>query len=136
MYRKLARLFVNYSIFAALLCGTAKIGAEALLIEAAQWRKSPVTDDRGRTSYIVDLRPDARRAFPETEKSENTARFHHRHLPQFVNMIVAFEDRYGFETREQTSWVGDSFVATLTPEQLRAVRADSAVAMVTEETYM
>lgn len=133
----LCRIFAVY-IVAGL--GTACLAAnpswEAPLTPAAQWRKSPVTDEKGRVSYIVDLRREARLAYPETEKAENTARFHHRHLPQFVNMIVAFEKRYGFESREQTSWVGDSFVATLTPEQLRGIRADPAVAMVTEETYM
>lgn len=135
--RNVKRLIVAYTLSSiAMLCSAATPSDGAPLFQAARWGKLPVSDPQGRISYIVDLRRDARLAYPDAEDRQEVGRFHHRHLPQFINMIVAFEKRYGFESREQTSWVGDSFVATLTPEQLRALRADPAVTMITEETYM
>jgi len=110
--------------------------AQAPVDPASRFGKSPVTDDWGRISYIVDLRRDARLAYSDTAPPEDVARFHERHVPQFINMIADFERRYGFFSREQTSWVGDSFVAFLSDEQLRAVRSDPAVELVTEETYI
>jgi hypothetical protein len=91
-----------------------------------------ITNDQGFPGYLVEMTRDATDAFPDETSPELAARFQPWNTGKAKNLVASFEDRYAFSATDMTNWVGNSFTAYLSPEQLRAVRQDPLVVMVTE----
>jgi hypothetical protein len=101
---------------------------------AATNGEEPIIDDTGRISYIVDLVDHLQDAFPDAVTSEDRQIFGSRPSSQAINMVKSYEQQYGFQHTDMTSWVGDSITAYLTQAQVDALRADPDVVLVTENT--
>jgi hypothetical protein len=89
-------------------------------------------DAAGRIFYIVDLADDAHEGFADVVTPQARGRFDQRHSAKAQNMVAAYEKQYGFEYTDMTSWVGNSFAAYLTQQQVDMLRADSRVVLVSE----
>jgi len=125
-----AILFASNHSFAA-------SGTLAPINPAAAIGKTPITDAMGRISYVVDLTDRLHDSFPATvPASVDLQSFVPRNTPQAINMVVWYEQQYGFQHTDMTNWVGDSFTAYLTPAQLAAIRADPNVVLVTENYFL
>lgn len=98
--------------------------------------KTPIFDNVGRVHYIIDLTDDAQDSFPDAVNAQDLQRFGARPSARAINMVKWYEQQYGFEFTDMTSWVGNSFSAFLTPRQVQALRADSKVVLVTENHFM
>ena len=119
----------------AAILATIMFSAEAsiaLLQEASSDGKEPITNDSGLIYYIVDLTDDAQEAYSDYRSTLDRQRFDERHSGKAQNMVAAFENKYGFEYVEMTSWVGNSFSTFLNKAQVEKLRSDPQVVLVSE----
>jgi len=97
-------------------------------------RSQPLKDDSGRIHYIVDLADNVTKDY-----SDNTpvdARFGDWNKPAMHGVRRAFEAKYQFQATGIFSWVGNGFIAYLTPAQAKAIQRDPQVVRVTEDHAM
>jgi hypothetical protein len=109
--------------------------------------REAIVDDKGRTRVIVDFMNDAQDQYLQSA-IDDIKRFvpgRDRHNPLALRLIEDYERRFGIEPvystnakgmRERsniTTWVGASFTAYLTPEQIDALRRDKNVRLVTQD---
>jgi hypothetical protein len=99
-------------------------------------QRAPIVDSAGRIHFIVDLSADAHLSFSDSVTAEDLDRFGSRHSASVINMIKWYEAQYSLEHTTVTSWVGNSFSAYLTPEQVKALRADENVTLITEDAFI
>jgi subtilisin family serine protease len=97
---------------------------------------NPIVDKNGRVAVIVDFSKDADEsygtAFPTNEIGRVPASFHR---PSALRLVEDYERRFNFTRVGMTSWVGISVTAFVTPEQMRALAADSRVSQITEDRF-
>lgn len=105
----------------------------APLYTAESVDKEQMVDDLGRVAYVVDLEEHAEDTFSDVVTAKDLDQFGKMHRPQAINMVKSYEEKYGFEHVGMTSWVGNSFGAYLTLEEVDALRADPLVVRVTED---
>ncbi|MBK9266201.1 MAG: S8 family serine peptidase [Polyangiaceae bacterium] len=84
-----------------------------------------IRDESGRIEYIVDLDAAAPEAYAKVAPSD--PRYTDFHKPEVRNLIYDLEKRYGFESTQMTSWVGISYSAFLTVEQVHSIAKDPRV---------
>jgi len=120
------------SIFVA--CFAALQLAATAHAEAPLWKsqREPIRDDQGRTQYMVSLTRDAADGFSDQVSDDLARRFSPRNTSKAKNMVASFERRYELEATDMTNWVGNTFTAYLTEEQVSALRDDPHVTLVTE----
>ncbi len=90
-------------------------------------------DEFGYFQYIVDLRKGSADGYAEVAPEDG--RFPSYDKAQVRNLIYEFEAKYGIHVDSLTSWVGPSFTAFLSPEQIEAVREDTRVELITPNFY-
>ncbi len=106
------------SIFVA--CFAALQLAATAHAEAPLWKsqREPIRDDQGRTQYMVSLTRDAADGFSDQVSDDLARRFSPRNTSKAKNMVASFERRYELEATDMTNWVGNTFTAYLTEEQV------------------
>lgn len=114
----------------------AMAGIAPLNLAVTQGREPIVDYATGNRSYIVDLVENLQDQFPGTISIADRDRFGTRPTPQSINLVKSYETKYGFQHTAMTSWVGNSFTAFLTQEQVDALRRDPNVIRVTEDTLL
>lgn len=124
------------ALIATTLCGAVcAASAEADLapvLQAEARGSKPIVDTTGRSYYMVDLVEDAQLAFSDSRSVRGQDRFHERHSRRARNMVEWYEQTYGFEYEEMTSYVGNSFSAHLTEGQVRRLQEDPYVVAISE----
>jgi len=108
--------------------------------------KAPMRDEQGRTYVVVDFMPGAEAPYAEQAR-DALASFdpkRNREHPQVLLLIEDYEKRFGIAPQYRvdergnrqrsnvTTWVGASIAAYLTDGQIRALRADKNVRLVTD----
>lgn len=95
-----------------------------------------IKDKSGRTLYIVDLKENTELAFPEERSAKGRQRFPVRHSGKVQNMAESFEQQYGLEAIDMTSWVGLSLIAYINKNQMEWLRGDPRVERITAATLI
>lgn len=128
-----ALAFVNSSVYSA-------DQFEAPLVLAASFDQEPIVNKQNQILYIVDLFDGIELQFSEVrdpnKRQRDNDKFQERHPDRNKNMVEAFQDDYGFEYIDMTSWVGLSFTTYLNNGQLQKIRRDPRVERVTEVSYV
>ena len=94
--------------------------------------EAPIKDAENRVAVIVDLVDDAHELYSE-QISPKYARVKPFHKPQTLNLVDDFEKKYKFTRTGMTSWVGNSFTAYLTSEQIEKLSKDKSVKQISED---
>src|SRR5688572_12048843 len=79
-------------------------------------KEDVVIDGLGRVQYIVDIHDGTAAGYPKVAPTDG--RFPSYAKPEARNLIYAFERKYDLRASSMTSWVGISFAAFMTPEQV------------------
>lgn len=133
------RAWIIISSFAVLLVAAfpavAAITTTAPYLTAAK----PIADAQGKIAVIVDLTDEATDAYPTTVSAlaKGAERFRLGltfHDPQTTNLVADYEVKYGFMHVGMTSRVGKSFNAYLSAEQVRLLRRDKNVTLVSQDS--
>ena len=122
--RLIFRLGGLIALYAIAFPTHAETGKIAPIHFARSSGNAPMMDSQGRIYCIVDLAADAHEGFDDVVAAETSPRFHPRHSAKAQNMVAAYEKRYGFQHVNMTSWVGNSFSAYLTQQQVDELRDD------------
>ncbi|BBJ24522.1 S8 family serine peptidase [Candidatus Nitrotoga sp. AM1P] len=113
---------------------------EAPLVSAASVGQVPIVNKHNQILYIVDLFDGTELQFSEVrdpnKRQRDNDKFQERHPDRNKNMVEAFQEDYGFEYIDMTSWVGLSFTTYLNNGQLQKIRRDPRVERVTEVSYV
>lgn len=96
--------------------------------------EKPIVDDQGRKSIIIDFVDDAHVNYPNGAALGWDKRSINR--PQVLNLINDHAQRYGYDPKGPTSWVGSSVTAFLTDAQITRMRHDKDVKLLTEDRYV
>ncbi|MES2934325.1 MAG: hypothetical protein V4805_12660, partial [Pseudomonadota bacterium] len=99
---------------------------------AADVNENAIHDVQGRILYMVVLGKNAHKGFTAQRNTQQRANFEERHSDQAQNMVEAFEAKYGFVRVGMTSWVGNTFSAYLTLEQVKRLQRDPLVTAIEE----
>lgn len=92
--------------------------------------EKPIVDDHGRKSIIIDFVEDAHVNFPKDPPPGWDKQNYHR--PQVVNMVNDHAKKNGYEPLGMTTWVGSSATAYLTDAQIKKMRNDKTLLLLTE----
>ena len=108
--------------------------AEAPYLRAAQ----PITDSQGRVQVIIDFKKNAHESFAGVTPGNlplgaKAGSFFHQ--PKVENLVAYAEQRYQFDRRSMTSWVGSSVTALLDGAQIAALLNDPLVQQVSQDGY-
>ena len=93
--------------------------------------EKPIIDAQGRKSIIIDFVDDAHEKFPKDPPPgwDSKASFHR---PQVVNLVNAHAKTHGYEPQGMTTWVGSSTTAYLNEAQIKRMREDKSLKLLTE----
>ena len=105
--------------------------AESLFLVPYHAAEKPIVDAQGRKSIIIDFVDDAHEKFPKDPPPgwDSKASFHR---PQVVNLVNAHAKTHGYEPQGMTTWVGSSTTAYLNEAQIKRMREDKSVKLLTE----
>ena len=94
-----------------------------------------VTSSSGLKMYMIDILPNEQESYSSQIDEVNAPRFSEKDPPSVQNMVVSFEQEYGFTYDTVTSWVGNSISAFLTLEQVAAIQRDPRVTQISEVVF-
>jgi len=106
--------------------------AESLFLVPYHAAEKPIVDAQGRKLIIIDFADDAHEKFPKDPPPgwDSNASFHR---PQVVNLVNAHAKTHGYEPQGMTTWVGSSTTAYLTDAQIKRMREDKSLKLLTED---
>lgn len=93
-----------------------------------------ITDDVGRIHYIVDLLAGSDAHYPQGAAADDRFPAYQRSAAK--NLVYDMERQYGVRATTMTSWVGLSFSAFLSPQQLRSLENDPRVERISADQYL
>ena len=102
-------------------------------VVTAPKENQPIKDQEGRIHYIVDLRDDATKDYPNINPPQD--KFPEYHKPKMRHLLKDMEKQYALNATGLTSWVANSFSAYLTPDQVEKLKKDKRVTLVTQDSY-
>ncbi len=94
----------------------------------------PIKDQEGRIHYIVDLRDDATKGYPNINPPQD--KFPDYHKPKMRHLLKDIEKQYALSATNLNSWVANSFSAYLTPGQVEKLKKDKRVTLITENAVL
>ncbi len=98
----------------------------------------PITDNQGRTRYIIDFTKEATQGQPThigpgEPLNDGLPEWQKPEMRYFAKGIAK---KYGLTPVSTTSWVGNSITAYLTHGQVRALENDERVTLITQDRYL
>ena len=125
---------------ALLLALTLGVGVVAYAAAPYWPTDQPIVDAEDRTRVVVDFLPgaettypDAVQARPRTRENDDGRKIEFFHRPQAAALVADYEERYGFQKQGMTSWVGVSFTAFLSPDQIERLQQAPAVRQISDD---
>lgn len=91
-------------------------------------------DEAGNFHYIIDLRKGSADGYPLD--APNDDRFPSFAKPEVRNLIYELEAHYGIQATSITTWVGPSFSAFLSSQQIEKLRQDARIELITPDFFI
>jgi subtilisin family serine protease len=120
---------VNIAIIAiSTVLASIGVSAEAPYLPTAK----PIKDNQGRVQVVIDFTDDAHESYSRelAIRTDEKTTFHRF---QTLNLIADYEARYKFSRIGLTSWVGNSVTTFLAADQIRTLRADNRVKLISDD---